>query len=119
MRPAEISWSVLPLLLVTISGCATGYHAMEPGLKGVQEGYAEDKLPDGTFVLRYSTAPPTRENEALELWHRRAKELCGSSDYKADTQVELRTRFVYDTSTYRNVRLDSPLVRGTLRCGKI
>ncbi|MGO9444508.1 MAG: hypothetical protein ACLPXB_06980, partial [Thiobacillaceae bacterium] len=96
----------------------TRYQPMQPGLKGVEEGYVEQRMPDGSLRLTYSTAAPTSEKEALGLWHRRAKELCGSSEYEADPQVDLRARTVYVAPAYMPETLYSPLIQGTLKCGK-
>lgn len=104
---------------LAVAGCATGYHPMQRGTFAFPptEGYAEEKLADGSYQLVYSTGPGTRPEEALALWHRRAKELCASDRYTADPSIDLRTQYVY-ASPGRTSRLDNPLIEGKLTCGQ-
>jgi hypothetical protein len=110
---------VLGLLstLVVLGGCATAsYKSTSDGFTNY--GYEETKLSESSYLIKYFGAKSDTYEHLEELWHRRAKELCGSDSYQSETEqttyagkdfVLLPPIVYYDETKW-------PMVTGNLTC---
>jgi hypothetical protein len=85
--------------LLLIGACATPYQAFDGS-----GGYADEKIAEGTYNLVYVASGETDVMEVYRMWHRRARELCGSEEYEHSLTQRVNTRD--DTLT-------TPLGKGT------
>ena len=102
-------------IAVIVGGCST-YKARDEGLGKM--GYVEKKLEDGSFMLSYYGSSLDDEDDAKEKWNRRASELCGKKDYKAETETKV---WEYDNYAiippiFIKSKGASPLIEGKLKC---
>lgn len=102
-------------IAVFVSGCST-YKARDEGFGKM--GYTEKKLEDGSFMLSYYGSSMDDEDDAKKKWNRRASELCGKSEYKAETETK---EWTYDNYTiipplFIKSKGASPLIEGKLKC---
>ena len=99
-------------LCAVLSACATGYQK-KTAWDGL--GYTDEKISDGVYKVTYLVNAKTPPQDALKYWHMRAKELCGSDNYKHDEKQTVhvnRNMGLYGTTTYHNF----PYVVGTVTC---
>jgi len=102
-------------IIVGISGCST-YKPREEGFGKM--GYEEQKLDDGTYVLSYYGSSMDDEEDVREKWNKRASELCGGTQYQAETSEK---EWSYDGYTIIppllfKTKASSPLIEGKLSC---
>ena len=110
-----LSVATIIVLAAVATGCST-YKARDEGLFKI--GYEEKKLDDSSYQLAYYGATSDKEEKVKELWHKRANELCGGSNYEASTNSD---NWVFDSYTvlppliFKN-KGAAPLVSGRLKC---
>jgi hypothetical protein len=98
---------LLFLLVVLISGCKTTYQP-----RGSTGGYEDKKLGEGVYYIYSRVNASTEPKKALEFWHRRAKELCGS-DYVAE--IESKDTINVNPGPYNRTSV-WPVVDGIAKC---
>ena len=109
------SISLMVLTMIVLVGCAT-YKSSESGLSKV--GYEENLLNDGFYQLTYYGAGFTEHDELIELWHRRAGELCSGGQYESETKNQ---HWISDSYTvlppfFFKSKSSAPSIEGKLRC---
>jgi hypothetical protein len=67
-----------------LSSCQTSYRAKSM-LDGL--GYQDKRLKSGVYQILYKVNAATPEDIAIDLWHMRATELCGHSNYFSTAKV--------------------------------
>lgn len=107
--------SITSFSLLLLSGCAT-YKASESGLS--KAGYEEHVQEDGSYQLSYYGTSFNEHDDLIELWHRRAAELCNGESYEASTQND---HWVSDGYTVLppfifKSKSAGPVIVGNLRC---
>ena len=106
-------------VFLALAACSTTYHPLAPSSKRYPEGYEDKRIGDRRYEITYSTNSPTRRDEALALWRRRANELCPGG-YEGSPNID--PRFLrssgFDTRTLRDAvtEEESPLVQGQIAC---
>jgi hypothetical protein len=80
---------------VVLTGCLTTPYQK----RGSTGGYEDQMISEGTFYIKSKVNADTPPEKALEYWHRRASELCGHSNYKADVKETYDTNINYGTVT--------------------
>lgn len=68
--------SMIFLVVLGLYGCATGYQK-----SGFTGGYKEKLIGENQYELKYQGNGTTSAATVENYWHRRAQELCGSSEY--------------------------------------
>ena len=106
---------IVTALGATLIACST-YKAREEGFGKM--GYEEKRLEDGSYMLSYYGSSFDDEEDVKEKWNKRAEELCGSAQYKAETKSK---EWTYDGYTVLpplvfKSRGASPLLEGKLMC---
>jgi len=106
---------VVLLSAATLASCVTtGYQK-----QGATGGYTDEMISEGVFRLAYLVNANTPVEKAIEFWHQRAAELCGSHDYVAD--VKLTTNINANVGFLNGgipIRTNSiwPVAIGTVQC---
>ena len=104
----------LPLFFV-LPGCAT-YKASKHGLTKV--GYEETQLADGSYKLTYYGSSNDKHEDIINLWHKRAAELCNGPRYDAEPKNEQWNfnSYVVLPPFFFKSPATAPAIVGKLRC---
>ena len=108
-----VNTALIALTAVTLTSCGTVYQkkSMMTGL-----GYSDVRLGEGRYRITYEAAAASGEAKAIEFWHRRAAELCGSSAYEHKYTVTIKDHQQFNRY---NGRMEShlfPTVHGSVVC---
>lgn len=80
-----MTYKIICVLIVSVLvSCQTSYRAKSI-LDGL--GYQDKELQEGVYQIAYKVNAMTKEQVALDLWHTRASELCGHTNYFADASL--------------------------------
>jgi hypothetical protein len=118
MKSSENRWIKLSFLAVALSlilgGCS--YKQRDTGFGKM--GYTETKTKDGSYMLSYYGSAFDDEKDVQVKWNKRAKELCGHNNYKANLE---KKEWSYDNYSILPPLLfktkgASPLIEGKLMC---
>ena len=97
-----------------LSGCATGYKE-----KNIWDGlgYEDKQVSEGIYEVSFLGNAYTDPEDVKKFWYRRASELCGHSNYKADMVLgnKLNTNYggAYGEWTSHH---EFPLAKGIVDC---
>ncbi len=101
--------------VTSLAGCAT-YKSSESGFSKI--GYEEKKLDDGSYQLTYYGSGFSKHDELIELWHKRAGELCGGRQYESETKNEhwFSDGYTVLPPFFFKSEASAPSIEGKLRC---
>lgn len=77
-----IKYVVLSSTLLLTACVTTPYQ--KAGFFSSTGGYEDNEIAEGVYFITSKVNANTNPSVALDYWHRRAKELCGHSEYKAE-----------------------------------
>jgi len=117
MNKHPLTRSAIALATLSLVGCAT-YKSSDAGMSKI--GYKETPLSDNVYKLTYYGSAMSTHDKIIELWHRRAAELCQQKPYEAETKNE---QWLFDSySILPPIVLKSessaPAIVGKLTCQK-
>lgn len=108
---------LLFVLSILVSGCATPYQKKD-FWNYTLGGYEDSRIGEKKYSLKYVGSIQTKMESIKKMWHRRAKELCGSDAYVANFIEGSDTHS--QTVGYAGVPVSSthqlPAVIGTVTC---
>lgn len=86
----------------SVWGCATPYQPLQQGVYGPGGGYSSRQIGENEYEVFFAGNGFTSTAKVADFWHRKARELCGSSHYKSSIQLTRNGGF--------------PTARGTVTC---
>ncbi|TLU61361.1 hypothetical protein FE810_15225 [Thalassotalea litorea] len=108
----KISKILILIPLMFLAGCVTTPY-QKTGFFSSTGGYEDKQVSDGVYFIKSKVNANTKPKVALDYWHRRAKELCGHSNYKAEVTSTFDTNVNPDPYSSTS---QWPISQGLVNC---
>jgi hypothetical protein len=73
-----------------LTACVTTPY-QKAGFLSSTGGYEDEQLSEGVYFIKSKVNANTKPQISIDYWHRRAAELCGHSEYKAEVSTSFDT----------------------------
>jgi len=108
------------LMIIFISACAKTPTKYEPMLGNQSTGYTERQIAEGSYEIQVRGNVVTTYPTLEDYFHRRASELCGSTQYSSDiteeTNLVIRDGVLTSYLFIPTSMAQLPHITGTVQC---